>query len=768
MTEDDKPERGKANVWLEKLAESDKSLDDWQSAADNIDKQYADLSRLRSTGRDREFALFWSNIQILGPSIYARAPVPVVTPKFKDRRPLYRTSSEFLERTCTVSFDMTDIDSVMLDLRDDLIIPGRGQGWISYEDDGAEEKICVEHLDRRDFRHEPARKWAEVGWVARRAWMTKEEMRKRFGDAADDVSYEARRDADKNGMASKVQKCGVWEIWSKTHDKVVWVSEGAENTLDERKPHLKLTSFYPCPKPVYATVERRTLIPVPDMVQYKDQLEEVNELTRRIHALADAIRVRGFYSGGSDVGDALERAVRMKDDGKVLVPVPNLAALSANGGDPIIWMPLDMVATTITGLIELRRQVIDDVYQIIGLSDIMRGATESEETLGAQRLKQQNGSFRVRDKQQELIRWARDAVRIAAEIMAEEFSRDTLEDMAQMDLPTDADVKKQIKQLEEASKKAISAISEQASQAEESGQQVAPEEVEAQARQAIQGYQAQIAKAAEQVTIDQVMEFLKDEKLRPFVLDIETDSTVYPDEMQEKASRAEFMGAFSSSMAALQPMFAMGPEAISVAGAVFKFALAPYRVGRELEGLIDDFVDQGPEIAKRLQEQQGENGDDGLAAAQMKLAEAEVQKAQAAIAKVQADTQKSQMEIQLKQAEAQTKAQADQQRIGLEFEQTRGNIAETEARIRKIEADIAKMGIDASNQTRTQDREDVKAAADIQSRQVEQAMSAQDRQRAAMDSDRAHDRAERGEDRADRQQSFSERQAEANPEGPKR
>src|SRR5690606_41715488 len=63
---------------------------------------------LRSAARDRDFALFWSNIQVLGPSIYARPPVPVVTPKFKDRRPLYRTSSEFLERVCTVSFDMAD------------------------------------------------------------------------------------------------------------------------------------------------------------------------------------------------------------------------------------------------------------------------------------------------------------------------------------------------------------------------------------------------------------------------------------------------------------------------------------------------------------------------------------------------------------------------------------------------------------------------------------------------------------------------------------
>src|SRR5690606_38299495 len=150
-----------------------------------------------------------------------------------------------------------------------------------------------------------------------------------------------------------------------------------------------------------------------------------------------------------EIGAAVERAIASVDDEQVLIPVPNLGNLAASGGaQPIIWMPLEMVASTITGLIELRRQIIDDVYQIIGLSDIMRGATEASETLGAQQLKQQNGSYRVRDKQNELIRWAREAVRIAAEIMAEEFDRSTLEEMAQMDLPTDKDIEKQIEQVE--------------------------------------------------------------------------------------------------------------------------------------------------------------------------------------------------------------------------------------------------------------------------------------------------------------------------------
>lgn len=768
MIDEDLPERGESQYWLDLIENAEEVFDDWQDAADKIDKTYASLSDLRSVVRDREFALFWSNVQVMGPAIYARPPVPVVTPKFKDRRPLYRNASELLERACVVSFDIADIDQHMLALRDDLTIVGRGAAWVRYESDDDGERVCYEHVDRKDFLHEPARKWHEVDWVARRAWLTKDEMEERFGeDEAFHVDYQTRADE----KLSKAQKCGVWEIWCKSENKVVWVTEGYDKTLDEGEPHLKLNGFFPCPRPAYATVERRTLVPVPDMLLYKDQLEEVNDLTRRIHTLADAIKVRGFYAGGGDVGDAIETAIRATDDSQILIPIPAMQSLMQGGGDPIMWLPIDTVAQTITGLIELRRQIIEDVYQIIGLSDIMRGSTQAEETLGAQRMKQQNGSARVRDKQNELVRVARDLVRIGAEIMAEEFSDDTLEDMAQMDMPTKAELSKQIKEMEDAARKELEALMETAQEAAQKGmaqaQGMDPQQAEQAMQQAKQQFQEQqqaiigkwqpqIAKARETVTIDAVMEFLQDEKLRPYVLDIETDSTIYPDEIAEKQSRQEFMAAFAGTMAQLQPLMAMGPEAVSVAGGVMKFALSPYRVGRELEGLIDDFTDKGPDIAKMMQEQGGES--DEMAQANMALAQAEMKKAEAAVAKVQADTQGAQQKMQLEMAKAQAEAQESQQKFALEVKQTEGSIAETAARIEKIMAEIQKLGVDASNQTRQADREDVKTAASIQSQQVDQAMSAQDRQRQAMNEERSNARADRGEDRADMQAQMAQQQ----------
>jgi hypothetical protein len=75
---------------------------------------------------------------------------------------------------------------------------------------------------------------------------------------------------------------------------------------------------------------------------------------------------------------------------------------------------------------EARKQLISDVYQITGISDIVRGDTDPHETKGAQQLKSQWGSIRLRDRQKEIARFARDLARIMGEVIADKFQPDTL------------------------------------------------------------------------------------------------------------------------------------------------------------------------------------------------------------------------------------------------------------------------------------------------------------------------------------------------------
>ena len=380
----------KATAWLNMLRESEKAFEDWNAACDNIEKLYANLELLRSQTRERQFNLFWANLEILKPSIYAKAPVPVVVPKFKDRRPLYQTTSELLERCSIVAFDMTRINDLLMLVRDDLSTAGRGVAWCRYEPyDEAKEKpeyVCVDHKGRRDFLHSLSRTWREVTWVAAASYMTMAQAKARFGKYSGDEYQKAEYRVDKDlkdlGGADNRERAKFWEIWHKSMDTVVWVAEGCEDILDKAEPDelAKLSNFYPCPMPAYSAVQPGSLIPVPDVLQYKDQLDEVNTLTARLHALSQCLEVKGFYPAGSaEISDAVQAAIKTHSPGRVLVPISNWAAFGGSK-EVIIWMPIDMIAQTITSVIAVRKQIIEDIYQIMGLSDIMRGATDPGET----------------------------------------------------------------------------------------------------------------------------------------------------------------------------------------------------------------------------------------------------------------------------------------------------------------------------------------------------------------------------------------------------
>ena len=675
---DDSREPKSSKRLLIAIKNAEKKLDRWQSKSDRIDKLYANLDSWSAYANggfmDHEFNLFWASMEVIKPSIYSRPPVPVVTPIFKDRRPVVRTASEMLERCAVMGFKISDIDQVMLGVRDDLAINARGVIWLTYESgkdaEPYDEQVCIEHLDRRDFLHEPARKWADVGWVARRAWLTKKEARDRFGDKALTANYGQHRD-ERGDEVDDTPKAGFWELWSKTDNKVYWIAEGCDDILDESEPFLKLKRFFPCPRPAFGTMERRSLVPVPDIVYIEDQLESINELTSRIHGLCEKLVVRGIIPAGSDVGDAIEAAYRELDADHMIIPVPAAAFSTAN--KYVDWLPIDMVANAILSAVQARRELIGNVQELFGIADIMRGETEAQETLGAQKMKAQYGSVRIRDKIAELVRIGRDTLEIVSEIQAEEFDFDTLMEMSRLEIPKRSEIKKDMAAAKADAKKELTALADQAEAAlqnPEAAQQAQqnPQEAEQkfqQQQQAIIGkYQPILDKLAKAVTQEDIKELLDDQKTGFADFDIQTDSTIYPDEQAEKQARNEYMAAFASAAVALAPLVAQGPEGANMAGVLMKFQLGPYRAGREIENAVDEWVESlgntppqpNPEVEKVKAQ---------AAFDQQKLA-IETQKIQATLAQMQAETQFRAQELKLREAELQLKAQELQSKPQME------------------------------------------------------------------------------------------------------
>lgn len=560
---EEKAKPKEAKPYLDQIKEAQRAFSEWESRVESIEKKYANLKVLADTSADREFQIFWANMEVLRPTIYSRPPRPVVDQRHSDSGPVARTAAEMLQRVLAYDVDADDLHETLKLVRDDLVLGGRGVLWVL--DNGQ----CI-HVDRCDFAHEAARKWQEVGWVARRAYMSRKAMEERFPDAdLRKVKFEEIKGKD-DGTSSDYRpngkKAQVWEVWSKAEAMVCWVVEGLDTTLDEQPPLMDVKGFFPCPKPAYATLEPRTLRPVPDYAYYRDQLDEINELTARIASLSESLRLKGFYaSGTSEVGEAIEAAMKATDNKAILVPVSSMAALGGSSlKDAIIWLPVKEVADVITALVALRQQLIQDVYEITGLSDIMRGSTVASETATAQNLKAQYGSVRVRERQAEMVRVAHDVISIKAEIYAEQVPVEELAAMAQMQLPTQADVQQQMMQAQQ-----------MARQAQAQGQPASPP-----------------PDTSKVVTIEQIGELLANQKTRPFALDIETDSTIAPNEAEEKQSRIEFITAISTFISQAGPMVVQQPETAPFLGEMLKFTAQGFRAGRQLGGAIDEFVEQ--------------------------------------------------------------------------------------------------------------------------------------------------------------------------------
>lgn len=723
---------------LDAIRRAERTFRDWQSVCDEIDDSYSLLGAARDTLRgtgwhDSRFDLFWSSFEILKPAVYARSPAPAVQPLFNDNKPLLNVAGELLERAAVSTFHANDIHEVMKEIRDDLLFAGRGAPWVLYESDGGKQRVCIEHLDRKDFLHEPARYWHEVGWVAKRAWMSKKDMKARFaktsGDAYLSANYAVKR-RDGHDRDEIHGKCGVWEVWHKADNRVYWVTEGVEVLLDSSEPYLDLSGFFPCPKPAYGTLQRRKLIPVPDWERYAIHFRKISELTGRIYVLLDAVKLKGLIAAGGDVGNAVEQVMRSNDD-SILVPVP-AAAINGAGGDLVVWVPLDMVVTAITGLIEARTQLIEDFYQLSGISDIMRGATEAQETLGAQQLKSQFGSVRVQEKVQEIQRVAADLVKIASEIIAEKFSPETMLDMAQMDIPKRRDIERRIKEIEDAATAELEEFEQMAQerarqqvmQAQQSGEQVDPAQIEAAMKEAqgqiVGKYAQMLAEAQSQVPLEDVVDLLRDDRARSFAFNIASDSTILQDELATQQARNSFLETFANASAALAGVARQGEAGATLAGELLNWVLSAHRAGRQLSSAIDEFVKQLPQLAA-----QGGEGDEmqALAEANNKLAEAELAKAQAQMQKVQADAAYDQAESQRKMAEMQLKAQKDQQEFETRIAELHQKAADSDikaqeamAKVDLIRAQTMKALADAGVALDAQALDEFKSLADIEFR----------------------------------------------------
>lgn len=529
------------------------------------------------------------------------------------------------EVNCAPDFD----EAVSLSILDRLV-PGLGQVWcgldVKKNEEGdvldGSEHVLVEHVHWCDFIYEPAKKWSKVGWVGRRLHLSKKEFTEDFGEDALGKVGSVRPSEDDHSLQPQNPDEGkicVYEIWDKRSKKVFHIYLGLDEPLRVQDDPLELLHFFPCPRPLIANVTTNAFLPITDYHIAQDQYRELDTLYARIEKIVEAIKVAGLYdSSNTSIG-------RMFSEGEnKLIPVDNWAMFAEQGGSRgmIDWYPVEQVVTVLQHLQNQFEACKSVLYEITGMSDIVRGASNQYETAAAQQIKAQFASVRMNGYQRDVAVYVRDIMRIIADIVFKFYSDQKLIEVV--------------------------------GQLQEPDMQFVP----------------------------QAIQVLRDDIMTKYRVNVQANSLTQADWALEKEQRSEVVGMLGQMIQQMMGVEQAGPELMMLAVQMVKFTIAGFKGASELEGWLDQQLDsmmqqalqeknnpQPPEPTPEEKKLQVEMQKDQMEF-QLKQQESEQkmaleqQKMQLEVQKMQMEMehqrQMNAMELQMKQAELALKQQGMQ------------------------------------------------------------------------------------------------------------
>lgn len=638
--------------WYKTIASYERSFKRWEARADRIVKKYKDDSRYDRNPNAR-FNILWSNVQTIQPAIFARLPRPDVSRRFKDNDPIGRVASMMLERALEYEIEhYGDYKSAMNNAVLDRLLGGRGVSWVRYEphfatdepgepDDGFQvtedsdeaetpeaqeienpERIeyeCapVDYVHWKEFGHTPgARTWEEVTAVWRKVFMSRPALIERFGEElGGKIPLDTKPADDKNSYKSEegVYEAVIYEIWDKETGKALWLSKSLGKILDERDDPLQLENFWPCPKPLYSTLTTDSLEPIPDFVIYQDQARELDVLCDRIDGLINALKVRGVY----DASNSELARLFSEGENNALIPVDNWAAFAEKQGmkGAIDLVDIAPFAQALAQCYQAMEQVKGQIYELMGIADIQRGQSDPNETLGAQIIKSNNASGRLKTMQHAVVDFATSLLSIKAQIICNQFTDETLVQIS-------------------------------------GAMQLSPQD---------------------QQLIPQAIALLRDQAAKNFRIEVTSDSMIYQDEQQEKQDRMQFLQAVGGFMTQAIPASTANPELTPMLIEMLKFGVTAFKAGKQLEGIIDETADKFRQMAKQSEGQpKPPTPEQQKMQMQMQIEQAKMQADQQKMqAQSQLEQQKMQMQMQLEKAKQEYQAQENQLKFQLEEQRNR-------------------------------------------------------------------------------------------------
>lgn len=614
--EDGKKLREQGKAWLARIAAAEKLEKDWIKDAEAAEAGYTGDKGGARSAKLYDYNMLFANVETIVPAIINSPPQPDIRRRFGDDDPVAKDVAEIIERVIRLSVDDSRLQNEMESSAQDTFLAGRGLVRLRFhadvtsggdldeedveelaekalddrtgapdvaDDEDAEaevdETVTNEHfgfevVSWRDYRHGPAKRWDQRPWEAFRHSFAVEDI----GDFADRTLVASQTDADdeQSGDADGTEVT-VWEIWDARSRKVFFVEDVTGKVLKVVPDPLELVDFYSICTPMQPITLTAKLTPVNPFSIYKKLAEEVDTTTKRINILTKALKVKGWYAG-----DANDMNAILSADDNDFVPITNGEVWAQHGGlaGAVAFWPIEKIVLVLRELYANREQTKQAIFEITGISDIVRGASKATETATAQSIKNQWGSLRIQKMQRMIEGAARELFVKMEQVIGKKFSAKTLEEMTGVQLvPKEADLTPIMPQIVDG---------------------MAPEQMQ-QARD--QAMEAETARQKRLAHIEAVNELLTNGLGRAYRVDVESDSTVRADLTQKKSEQAEFLQATASYFAAAAPMVQNG--AMSKEGALEIYAATArlFTLGKSTEDTLEREITKAREQAERAANQ---------------------------------------------------------------------------------------------------------------------------------------------------------------------
>lgn len=685
---------GEVRRWATEIQLAESQFKKW---ADQSKKNW-DRYRARDK-RKNSYNCLYANTSIIFPAIYNTPPVPDIRKRWDKKDDLGKCVSEVLSRAIEFNNDTTNFDrQVRMDVLD-MLICARGISRVRYvpnmvqvgdaQETGTEETETsleheaqqgesfeelewetapIEHVQWDEYLHGPGKTWDSIPWFGFKHRLTRAELVERFGEEiGSQVPLDAGPPPDdakkyQDDQTFELFKTAlVWEIWDKEERQVKWVNlQYRFGPLKTEDDPYGFDNFFPVPEPIIAIVDSDIQSPPSLFEQYQEQADELDRLSGRINRIINAIKARGLYD--PSLGTQVSEIFRGEDND--LIPAADSIRMlqEAGGIDKFIWFaPIEQMMAVVAGLIKAREECKSVIYEMTGISDIMRGATEAVETLGAQNLKVAFGKGRISDMQRNVQRYIRDLIRMQAQVIGKKFEISTLREMTQAEYPTMAEYQAKIAPV-------VMQYQQQAMMAQMTGQQPPPP--------------PQLP--PKPTTWEDIDSVLKSDQTRTFRIDIETDSTIAATQQEDVEQLTQGMTAVTTIIKELWPLVQQGVLPFEAAKEIAMTTARKFKLGSALEDALEQMKPPQP----------APDPNQGLIEGQKQIEQVK------AMAKIQSDREKTQAET----AQHERELQADMVRARFEAElrqQTEAWAQEMQARENahqqqlEIQRDASKQQFDA-------------------------------------------------------------------------